>query len=183
MGEKPFKTIKEQINILKDRGLIFLSEEHAESELLRYGYYEIINGYKDSFLEEASGSVNEKYIDGTTFEQILALFQFDKNLQHSIFKATIEFERIIKTAISYVIGEKYGSNQKEYLIRENYKSGRRSYYQGKSEYEIDQLFRKFNNIVRDEVEPFKHYREEHGNIPPWILLKSLWAHSRDFSRE
>lgn len=48
--DKPFKTIKEQIQILKSRNLIFLNEETAKNALSRYGYYEIINGYKDFFL-------------------------------------------------------------------------------------------------------------------------------------
>lgn len=170
MSKKSFKTINEQVEILKDRGLIFISEEHAKVELLRYGYYEIINGYKDAFLVDES-SKRDRFIEGTTFEQILALFQFDKDLQHSIFQATVEMERIVKTAIAYVVAEKYGANKDEYLVRENFRSGRRNNYRGNQEYEIDQLFRKFNYIINDDIEPFKHYREEHGNIPPWILLK------------
>lgn len=170
MSKKPYKTIDEQVEILKERGLIFISEEHAKVELLRYGYYEIINGYKDAFLINNSSN-KDRFIEGTTFEQILALFQFDKDLQHSIFKATVEMERIVKTAIAYVIGEKYGASQDKYLTRENFKNGRLNYYRGNKEYEIDQIIRKFNYIIQDDVEPFKHYREEHGNVPPWILLK------------
>ena len=47
---KPFKTIDEQIEILKDRHLKFINEEAAKSNLISYGYYEIVNGYKDYLL-------------------------------------------------------------------------------------------------------------------------------------
>ncbi|MEB3365020.1 hypothetical protein SDC49_20185 [Lactobacillus sp. R2/2] len=46
---KPFTNIDEQINILKNRYLHFENEEIAKAILRRYGYYEIINGYKSPF--------------------------------------------------------------------------------------------------------------------------------------
>lgn len=52
MGDnlKPFRQIQDQINILKKRNMIFLNED-ADANILRdYGYYEIINGYKDKFM-------------------------------------------------------------------------------------------------------------------------------------
>lgn len=40
---KKFKTIKEQIEILKDRGLVFENEEFASGKLLETNYYNTIN--------------------------------------------------------------------------------------------------------------------------------------------
>lgn len=49
--DKPFKTIDEQINILaNERNLKIPNIESAKVALSRYGYYEIINGYKDNFM-------------------------------------------------------------------------------------------------------------------------------------
>ncbi|WP_206424107.1 hypothetical protein [Vaginisenegalia massiliensis] len=47
---KPFKTIDEQIEILTSRKLIIKNEDAAKESLMRFGYYEIINGYKNPFL-------------------------------------------------------------------------------------------------------------------------------------
>lgn len=44
---KEFKTIDQQVEILKRRGLLFENEVGAKNKLIRYGYYEIVNGYKD----------------------------------------------------------------------------------------------------------------------------------------
>ncbi|WP_225352224.1 hypothetical protein [Limosilactobacillus equigenerosi] len=71
MNEKPFKTIDEQINILKSRGLIFENEDAAKNSLKQYGYYEIINGYKTPFLKEGS---SEQFKSTATFEHIFALY-------------------------------------------------------------------------------------------------------------
>ena len=41
---KEFKTIDEQIEILKSRGLVFDDEEFAKEKLLETNYYNTING-------------------------------------------------------------------------------------------------------------------------------------------
>ena len=46
---KEFKTIKEQINILKSKGIIINNEKKSYKILLNNNYYNIINGYKDIF--------------------------------------------------------------------------------------------------------------------------------------
>lgn len=48
---KKIKTIKEQIEILKDRGLVFENEEFASGKLLETNYYNTINRYKRLFVE------------------------------------------------------------------------------------------------------------------------------------
>ena len=47
METKPFKTFREQIELLKSRGLTIRDENRAISILSTYSYYEIINGYED----------------------------------------------------------------------------------------------------------------------------------------
>lgn len=47
---KEFKTIAEQIHILKTRGMRV--GEEASTILLRENYYSVINGYKDPFLDK-----------------------------------------------------------------------------------------------------------------------------------
>lgn len=46
---KEFKTIDEQIEILKNRGLIFKDTNMARRYLLTNNYYNIINGYGNIF--------------------------------------------------------------------------------------------------------------------------------------
>lgn len=166
---KPFKTINEQIQILKDRNLKFIDEEAAKDKLISYGYYEIVNGYKDYLL---SLDDLEMFKDGATFEHLFSLYSLDKNLQEAVVNATLEYELMLKTAMSYVIGETFTSNQDLYLQKSNYKTGKlRTYRNGQKYFEIDSAFIKFNKIINDNIEPFKHYREVHNNTPPWILFK------------
>jgi hypothetical protein len=64
-GLKTFKSIEDQIKILKGRGLAFNNEEGAKNLLLQYGYYEIVNGYKDSLVDPLN-KFEERYIEGAS---------------------------------------------------------------------------------------------------------------------
>lgn len=58
---KPPKTISEQIEILKSRGLLFKDESFAEKTLSRLNYY-TFSGYLHDFKES-----EDKYQDGPDF--------------------------------------------------------------------------------------------------------------------
>ena len=61
--DKPFKTIDEQMELLNSRNLTFKNPETVKSSLIKYGYYEIINGYKDNFLITTNSVINDFIID------------------------------------------------------------------------------------------------------------------------
>ncbi len=46
---KPFTTIRQQIELLKSRGVVFPDEFKAMEILEREGYYSVVNGYKIHF--------------------------------------------------------------------------------------------------------------------------------------
>lgn len=52
MGKKKFKTYSEQVNTLKKRGLVIQDISYAEKMLASENYYNIINGYKEPFLDK-----------------------------------------------------------------------------------------------------------------------------------
>lgn len=49
---------------------------------MREGYYSIINGYKEPFLEPVvtKDDLSDRYKGGTSFDDIFALFTFDRSL-------------------------------------------------------------------------------------------------------
>ena len=165
--DKGFTTFERQIEILKERGLIIENEEAAMDALKRYGYYNIINGYKDPYITIVDGE--ERYISETTFEQIYALYLLDRQLRNVVMNAMLDVEDHLKTATAHVIAEAFTADQDLYLDKKNYRQGKR--IGTSSDYSIDPLFKKFNKIIRDDIQPVKHYRETYGNVPPWILLK------------
>lgn len=175
MTEKPFRSIDQQVNKLKiERGLLFENEEWDKQLLLSYGYYEIINGYKFHFMKDPTND-DAGFIDGTTFEHIYRLFSYDRFLRSQVMSALETFELSLRQALAYTIAEQISDKQDIYLSRKNYVTGKKQYNRSaqKSTYPIDHLLEILTKITYTTSEPFKHYREEHHNIPPWIIVKKL----------
>ena len=78
---KEFKSINEQILLLKSRGMIFNREAEASWLLRDFNYYNIINGYKDPFL-----SSEDTFKKNTSFEEVYSLYMFDKKLKDIFLK-------------------------------------------------------------------------------------------------
>lgn len=167
--------IGNQIKQLRDeRGLLFNSEEHARDMLTRYGYYEIINGYKDHFMNDSKDDT-KGFKTGTTFEHIFSLFELDRHLRESVMNSLELFEANFRQVLAYTIAEKISDDQKTYINRKQYRTGDKYYDRQlhKEIYPVDKLIYTMNAIVNANTDPYKHYREHHGNVPPWILVKKL----------
>lgn len=112
---KPFKTIDEQLDILRERNLIIDNELGARSALLSYGYYEIVNGYKTFLLDPSKE--NEQFQENETFTHLLSLYELDKSIRNGVMEATLEVENTLRTAIAYTIAEKFGAEESLYLVK------------------------------------------------------------------
>ena len=91
--QKTFKTLEEQVSIMQGKGLIITNTKEAEDILLRENYF-FFNGYRMLFMESAS---NKKFIEGTTFEEVYAMFQFDRHMRNIIFKNLLIIENKFKS--------------------------------------------------------------------------------------
>ena len=65
---------------------------------MRYGYYEVVNGYKMFLLEE--DSTKERYKSGATFEHLTSLYELDKSIRNGVIQASLEIELSLRTAIA-----------------------------------------------------------------------------------
>ena len=77
--DKPFKTFSEQVNILNGR---MKTDKNTIYYLMRNNYYSIINFYKDPFVINRR---KEIYRDGTHFNDIKSLYEFDRDLRTLFF--------------------------------------------------------------------------------------------------
>ena len=100
---KPFRTIDEQISILKERGLNIADEVKAKTILSKENYYNLINGYKRLFINDSEE--NEVYKEGCSFEEIYDLYVFDRDLRNIFFKPMLQIENELKTQIAYVFSK------------------------------------------------------------------------------
>ena len=80
---KQFLTFNQQVNYLKNEKRITVSDEQfAEDVLQRIGYFALMGGYKELFRIPFS----KKYKPGTSFDEIVLLYQFDAELRELFLK-------------------------------------------------------------------------------------------------
>ena len=114
---KPFLTYAEQIAVLeKEKLLIVPDHVYAERMLQQVGYFALVGGYKLPF----KNPTTRKYRDGTTFNDIVALYKFDENLRELFLKYILKIERNIRSLLSYYFTEKFGEKQECYLNKANF---------------------------------------------------------------
>ncbi|MBR1376925.1 MAG: Abi family protein [Bacilli bacterium] len=166
MANKVFKTLDEQIVILKDRGLVIKDEEEARNILLRENYF-FINGYRHLFSKEKG---NDLFLDGTTFDELYSAFIFDRRIRNIYFRYLLVVENNIKSIISYQLSKNYGYKEKDYLNPNNFNQDPLRKRQ------INDVLNKMKRQIRvngDKHTATVHYINKYGYIPMWILVKVL----------
>ena len=166
MRTKEFKTLDEQIEILKEKGLVINDVDKTKSLLLRENYF-FINGYRHIFMKSSKERV---FIKGTTFDELYALFQFDRSFRNVLFKNFLIVENNLKSIISYRLSKKYGIKEKDYLKPSNFSQDIKKVRQ------VNDVLNKIKRQIKlngRQHSATLHYLSNYGYVPLWILVKLL----------
>ena len=167
---KAYKTFNQQLVILRKRGLIVPKDGRPKRFLEQENYYNVINGYKDLFLQKDSAGnalYPEHYLPNTHFNELKALFLFDRELRMLFLKYILIFENSFKTVLSHEFSKKY-PKPNSYLEIKNYVDNNPK----KVLHQISILTKTIHDKV-DKNGAVKHYIEEHGSVPLWVLVNYL----------
>lgn len=163
---KIFKTLDEQIEILKDKGLLFEDEVLAKEILLRENYF-FISGYRSLFMKSAT---EKKFVPGATFRELHAVFNFDRHIRNILFKNLLIIENNLKSILSYHLSKTYGIKESDYLNPVNFNRS-----SDKSR-QVNDLLKKMKRQIRSNAgnhTATSHYQLNYGYIPLWIAVKVL----------
>lgn len=166
MKNKEFKSLDEQISIMKNKGLIINDIDKTKDILLRENYF-FINGYRMLFMKSKN---EKKFIEGVSFDDIYAVFQFDRNLRNILFKNLLIVENNLKSVISYNFSRKYGIKEKDYLKAANFSQDIKKVRQ------VNDVLNKVKRQIKlngRQHSATLHYLSNYGYIPMWILVKLL----------
>lgn len=166
MLEKQFKTLDEQIEIFKHKGLVIEDEKYAKEVLLRENYF-FLNGYRHLFYKSET---EKKFIPGTTFEELYSMFLFDRSFRNVLFKYLLVIENNLKSITSYQLSKKYGYKEKDYLKVKNFTQT------PERQRQVNDLIKKMKRQIRingSQHTATSHYVSHYGYIPLWILVKVL----------
>ncbi len=156
---KPWLPLAEQLQRLKDYGLI-VNDADAASAFLRHLNYYRFTGYGLVFEQS-----RHQFIPGTTFEQIRDTYEFDRSLRDLVYESMEVVELDIRTTVAYTFGESYGAfghtDAKNF-----YKSfDHKKWYSG--------LVHETNRSNERFAEHFKHTYSEYPGMPIWVITELM----------
>ena len=160
---KEFSSFDRQIEIICEK-IAIRDKDEAKEALKKIGYFQLMGGYKSLFRIPGT----KKYKEGTSFEEIVSLYEFDVELRELFFRYLLQIERNLRSLMSYYFTETYGAAQKEYLNPKNYDLTK------KNQYTVERLIATMERAANTQDYAYiNYYREQYGDIPLWVLSNVL----------
>lgn len=157
MAKEP-KTIQEQINLLQSRGMLFKDIAAAEHFLINISYYRL-EGY---WWEMQADKKEHTFKPDIYFEDIIELYNFDRNFRLLVFNAIERIEIALRTKLIYHMSLEFGPywflNQDLFSNPINH-----SHFLSKLGYDMPKSSEEFMT---------KHYKNHKNEIPEsWKALE------------
>ncbi|WP_202808929.1 Abi family protein [Staphylococcus equorum] len=181
--EKYYHTYEERIKTLEDRNMTINKRSSKHRNVINdYNYYNVINGYKDLFLQNKD---NETYKNGTTPDQLFALYKFDEKLRIILLEFLLPIEEKLKHSICQSFYEYFSQdiNTDDYYKSRLHRDTvyQRPEFYDRSSSEKQRKYDKYIEISQSEIgiqyrkgnESIRKYRDTHQYIPMWILFNIL----------
>jgi abortive infection bacteriophage resistance protein len=156
---KPHLSYDQQLELLKNRNLIINDEHYALQKLQHISYYRLSAYFLPFYVKE------NYFRDGTTFEKIIKLYHFDKELRILTFSAIEKIEIFLRTSIAYNFSKIYSSFG--YMEKRNFCC---------KEKDFDWLYTDINKETKRSKETFvKHFKEKYyeENLPIWMVVEII----------
>lgn len=151
-------TIDQQVSLLITRGMIIKDRLQAERYLTHINYYRLRAYWL--LYEEPDESSEHRFKKETHFEQVLALYIFDRKFRLLVLEAIERVEISFRTRFAYVLGNRYGSHA--YLDASLFKS---TFIHSQC---LDSLGEEFNRSRETFIE---HYKTKYDQP----VLPPIWA--------
>ena len=162
------------INLLEEKGIIIQDVDYAKNELMKRGYYSLINGYKNLFLErDEKGEllIPHQYTMETKFEDFVNLYEFDKKLRAILYNGLLSYEASLGAEIAYRFSEAF-PKEYSYLDINNFNH---------DDNDTVQVLKTINSLAskieqeshKNGNNAIKHYLNKHNCIPLWVLTEFM----------
>lgn len=161
---KPALSIPEQIRLLEHRGMAIPDRERARHYLTHINYYRL-RAYWLPFETEPADGQHHAFASGTSFETVLGIYVFDRDLRLLLLDAIERIEISLRTTLAQHLALRYGPFAHEdpvlFSVRDEWK---------KSQEELSKEYQRSRETFA------KHYRERYPelNAPPiWVACELM----------
>ncbi|WP_404345794.1 Abi family protein [Vreelandella venusta] len=162
--QKPAHSIEEQVATLRGRGLAIPDEARARHYLANISYFRL-SAYTRPFYQP--GCQEHYFLDGTSFEDVLRLYVFDRELRLLLLDAIERLEVALRAQLTNTLAEHHGPHG--YLNSAIFDT----------RYNHGWLLEKLENAAKGrEIETFlAHYRKKYRSAPTqppiWMAVELL----------
>lgn len=166
--EKPPLSISEQLQLLKDKGVIIQDTAFATKVLSTVNYYRL-SAYLYPFRDPTNGG----YMAGTTLEMAWLHYRFDRRLRLHILDALERFEVAFKTQVAYQHAIRYGAF--------GYRDTANFAKYNMNDYSLRNAHAKLLGLIDDEAKRSQedfikhyitHYNPQKG-LPIWMAVEIM----------
>lgn len=156
--KKPAISVNEQISLLKSRGLSILDENLAFKILSNITYYRL-SAYMKFYQHD------EKFVAGTTFDDVINLYNFDNELKTLIFENIRLVEIALRTKICLHMCTNYGSHW--FYDKNNFKSE-------KDYLKTLEILENEKGLKKDTFIKYYFQKYSEPDLPPfWMIVEVL----------
>jgi abortive infection bacteriophage resistance protein len=161
---KPALSIEDQLNKLIELGMVIADRSHAEHCLQHISYYRL-SAYWLPF-ENPKGEVGPRFKPDTTFENVMALYDFDRKLRLLVLDAIERIEVAVRGSWAYQMAMLGGSH--EYLKADHYTDITKFIKNGGN---LD------HEVGRSKDTFIKHYKRKYDSpeFPPVWMVSELMS--------
>ena len=164
-NDKYFLTYNQQMKKLRNDKKVICNGSDHKRILVRAGYFNIINGYKNPFISGTDASGNHIYIQNTSVDQIYSVKQFDDELRSFLLRYITQVEEEVRTLTGYRFDQcNDGGRIPWYDINAyNPKHSLQS--------KMNTISSAYSELSKSQLDYVKFYMENHKQIPTWIMIK------------
>ena len=179
---KPYLSFQQQLELLKARGLEVTDDAAAISYLERIGYYRLsaywysfrtVSLVQDPSTKKISVRREDAFHPGTSFQQTVELYVFDKRLRLMVLDAIERIEVAIRVDVSYLLGAKDPfAHTNPALLHGNF-TKKINPVTGNTRHK-DWLIKCDQALTRSKEDFVQHYKQKYGlPLPIWVSVE-LW---------
>ncbi|UTM39710.1 Abi family protein (plasmid) [Rhodococcus pyridinivorans] len=160
---KPFLTVEQQVQKLRDNGLDLAGADLALAQQLLYdhNYYRLSGYFRYFQINPAAG--NNRFDVSATFADIRAAYLFDQQLARKLHEGLAEFEVVFRSQLAYLMGQSTGPDGYLDETAYEYRNGAR-----------DTLFKSIQEDLGRSTERFSKHHETRGEpMPIWAAVEVM----------
>ena len=135
------------------------------NQLIRAGYFNIVNGYKNPFISGCDANGNHLYISGTSIDQLQAVKKFDDQLRTFLLRYITQVEEEIRTLSGYKFDECNDNGTIPWYNTDAYSPNK------SLQEKMNVISNAYSELSRSKLDYVNFYMNNHKQIPTWIMFK------------